>query len=222
MEWWVVDVIKIIVINLVLSGDNAVVIAMASRNLPEPLQRLAIFWGAVGAIALRVILTIVAVKLLSIPFLMSLGALLLLWVAVSLLKEESGEKHQEIQAPNLLVNAVMIIMLADFIMSLDNVIAIAAVAQGSMFLIVLGLVISIPIIIWGSHFILKLLERYPLFLYLGSAILAYTAGEMILTDPQVSPFITGWWPFPHWLFPALMALLVTGAGYLCKQMKAHY
>src|SRR5690606_31502438 len=133
----------------------------------------------VGAIALRVILTIVAVKLLSIPFLMSLGALLLLWVAVSLLKEESGEKHQEIQAPNLLVNAVMIIMLADFIMSLDNVIAIAAVAQGSMFLIVLGLVISIPIIIWGSHFILKLLERYPLFLYLGSAILAYTAGEMI-------------------------------------------
>jgi YjbE family integral membrane protein len=221
MEWWVFDMVKIVLINLVLSGDNAVVIAMASRNLPSSLQRLAIFWGAVGAIVLRVILTIVAFKLLSIPFLMAAGALLLLWVAVDLLVDRQSMDHKEIKAPNLLLNVVMIIMLADFIMSLDNVIAIAAVAQGNLLLIVLGLLFSIPVIIWGSHFILKLLERYPLFLYLGSSILAYTAGEMILNDPKVSPWITGLWPFPDALIPAILALLVIGVGYVSKRSKIY-
>lgn len=220
MEWWVVDMVKIILINLVLSGDNAIVIAMASRNLPGSLQRLAIFWGTVGAILLRIILTIVAFKLLSIPFLMTGGAILLLWVAFQLLIEGKKEKEKEIKAPDLLLNAVMIIMMADFIMSLDNVIAIAAVAQGNLTLIAFGLMVSIPVIIWGSHFVLKLLERYPLFLYLGASILAYTAGEMILKDPKVSPWITGWWPLSPWLIPTLLALTVMGAGYIFKYVKS--
>ncbi|GGK27951.1 hypothetical protein GCM10010965_20980 [Caldalkalibacillus thermarum] len=220
MEWWLLAFIKIVFINMILSGDNAIVIAMASRNLPETKRRLAIFWGAFGAIALRVILTVVAIQLLNIPFLMASGALLLLWVAIKLLADQEQEK--DIQASNVLLTVVMTIMMADFIMSLDNVVAIAAVAKGDLLLIILGLILSIPIIIWGSHLVLGLLDRYPVFLYLGAAILGFTAGEMVLEDQKVSPWLESVWPFPHWGLPVSLAVLVIGIGHISKNGKTCY
>lgn len=221
MEWWIFDLAKIMLINLVLSGDNAVVIAMASRNLPIALQRLAVFWGAAMAVILRVILTIIAFKLLEIPYLMAAGAILLLWVAVSLLMDSKQMDHDSIKASDMLLNVVMTIVLADFVMSLDNVIAIAAVAEGDVILITLGLLFSIPLIIWGSHLVLKLLERYPLFLYLGAAVLAYTAGEMILKDQKAAHWVVSIWPFSEALIPAVLALVVAAVGYLSKKSKIY-
>lgn len=221
MEWWIFDLAKIMLINLVLSGDNAVVIAMASRNLPIALQRLAVFWGAAMAVILRVILTIIAFKLLEIPYLMAAGAILLLWVAVSLLLDSKQMDHDSIKASDMLLNVVMTIVLADFVMSLDNVIAIAAVAEGDVILITLGLLFSIPLIIWGSHLVLKLLERYPLFLYLGAAVLAYTAGEMILKDQKAASWVVSIWPFSEALIPAVLALVVAAVGYISKKSKIY-
>ncbi len=221
MEWWILDLAKIMLINLVLSGDNAVVIAMASRNLPIALQRLAVFWGAAMAVILRVILTIIAFKLLEIPYLMAAGAILLLWVAMSLLLDSKQMDHDSIKASDMLLNVVMTIVLADFVMSLDNVIAIAAVAEGDVILITLGLLFSIPLIIWGSHLVLKLLERYPLFLYLGAAVLAYTAGEMILKDQKAAHWVVSIWPFSEALIPAFLALVVAAVGYISKKSKIY-
>lgn len=183
MEWWIIAFLKIVLINIILSGDNAIVIAMASRNLPEKKRSIAIFWGAFGAVGLRVVLTLVAIQLLKIPFLTAVGALLLVWIAIKLITNE--EDHSSIHASSNLKSVVLTIIIADFVMSLDNVIAIAAVAEGSLPLIFLGLLLSIPIIIWGSGIILRLLEKFPTIIYLGAAILGFTAGEMFLTDKKV-------------------------------------
>lgn len=214
MEWWLLSFIKIVFINFVLSGDNAIVIALASRNLPEAKRKAAVFWGAFLAIAMRVLLTVIAVQLLEIPFVMGLGALLLLWVAVKLLIDQ--EQESDVEASHLLFNVVMTILMADFIMSLDNVVAVAAVAQGDLLLIAIGLIISIPMIIWGSQIILQLLERFPIFLYLGAAILGYTAGEMALGDEKIAPWIKLLWPFGSWVFPAAVAIAAVSAGHLIK------
>jgi YjbE family integral membrane protein len=183
MEWWIIAFIKIMLINIILSGDNAIVIAMASRNLPKHQRKIAVFWGAFGAIALRILLTLVAIQLLRIPFLTAAGGLLLVWVALKLMTHE--ENHSDIQATAYLGNVVMTIIIADFVMSLDNVIAITAVAKGDMLLITIGLILSIPLIIWGSGIILRVLERFPAFIYLGAAILGFTAGEMFVADKKV-------------------------------------
>lgn len=210
MEWWLIALFKIFIINLVLSGDNAIVIALASRHLPENKRKIAIFWGAFGAIALRVILIIVAIQLLQIPYLMGVGAVLLLWIALKLLAEQQEEKH--VAAPKHIGKVVMTIILADFVMSLDNVIAIAAVAKGDLFLITLGLIISIPIIIWGSTLFLKVIDRFPIFIYIGSAILGFTAGEMLLEDRMVSAVILNVWTYPEWLIPTTLAFAVIVLG----------
>ncbi|MCL6610409.1 MAG: TerC family protein [Peptococcaceae bacterium] len=182
--------LSIIMINMVLSGDNAVVIALASRKLPPGQQKLAVFIGSAGAIVMRIILTAVIVMLLKIPFLQALGALLLIYIAVRLLREDdSGE--EEDKAAESLVEAVKIIIFADLIMSLDNTLAIAAVSRGDWPMLVVGLATSIPIIIFCAQIILFLMKKFPVIIYIGAGILGWTAGEMLLEDKKVGVFLSG-------------------------------
>ena len=153
---FIIGLLKIILINIVLSGDNAVVIALACRKLPREQQKLAVFWGSVGAIVLRVVLTFVAVELLQIPFLKIVGGLLLVWIAVNLLR---GDEETDLKASSTLFGAIRTIILADFIMSLDNVVAVAGIAGNNLLLIIVGLTISIPLIIWGSQLLMKLMDQ---------------------------------------------------------------
>jgi YjbE family integral membrane protein len=184
--FWV-GLAKIIGINIVLSGDNAVVIALAARSLPPKQQKLAIFWGAGAAIVLRIILTIFAVALLTYPWLKLVGAVLLLWIGVKLLiPEEEGEN---VDPSDSLIAAIKTILIADLVMSLDNVIAVAAAAGGSLTLLILGLAISIPLVIFGSTLLLKLMERWPVIITLGAALLGFVAGEMAVTDPGIGDWV---------------------------------
>lgn len=215
MEWWFVAFIKILIINLILSGDNAIVIAMASRNLPHKKRAAAVFWGASAAVILRILLTVVALQLLKIPFLTAIGALLLIWIAVKLV--HSTEENKEIQAGNSLHNVVMTIIIADFVMSLDNVIAIAAVAEGNLPLIILGIVLSIPFIVWGSQLVLTLIEKFPALIYIGAGILGFTAGEMLLKDQSSAKLIHVLIPSSTWLVPILLAVLVVIMGWTLKR-----
>ena len=178
---------SIFMINIVLSGDNAVVIAMASRNLPARQQRTAILLGSAGAIVFRIILTVVIVFLLKIPFLQAIGGLLLVYIAVKLLRDDEGE--EECKAAGNLVEAIKIIIVADLIMSLDNTLAIAAVSKGNWLMLIIGLATSIPIIIFCSQIILYFMKRFPVIIYIGSGILAWTAGKMLLEDKKVSLFL---------------------------------
>lgn len=175
--------LAIIVIDLVLAGDNAIVIAMAARNLPVHLQKKAILWGAIGAIAVRSAMTLVVVYLLNIPGLMLIGGLLLVWIAFRLLNPEQ-ENDQHGQASTTFWGAMKTIVIADAIMGLDNVLAVAGASHGSYVLVVLGLLISIPVVIWGSTQILKLVERFPSVIYLGAAVLAWTAAKMMVSEPM--------------------------------------
>ena len=179
-------IIQIIIIDILLGGDNAVVIALACRNL-EPKQRMqGILWGTAGAILLRVVLIAFALTLLSIPFLKIVGALLLLWIGAKLLIPED-DSHDKIQGGSSIVSAIKTIIVADFVMSLDNVIAIAGAAQNAnpdhqIGLVVFGLIVSVPIIVWGSTIVLKLIDRYPLVVTFGAALLGWIAGGMLVTD----------------------------------------
>ncbi len=179
-------IIQIIIIDILLGGDNAVVIALACRNL-QPKQRMqGILWGTAGAILLRVVLIAFALTLLSIPFLKIVGALLLLWIGAKLLIPED-DSHDKIQGGSSIVSAIKTIIVADFVMSLDNVIAIAGAAQNAnpdhqIGLVVFGLIVSVPIIVWGSTIVLKLIDRYPLVVTFGAALLGWIAGGMLVTD----------------------------------------
>ena len=201
---------QIMLVNIVLSGDNAVVIALAARNLPAQYQRKAVLWGSGGAIILRVALTVVAVWLLQVPFLQCLGGLLLLWIALQLLIEEDGEEGQH-TAQNSLMGAVKTILIADVVMSLDNTLAIAGVAKGNWTLLIVGLGLSIPLIVLGSTVIMKIMDRYPVVVYVGAALIAWTAGEMIDSDPAIRPYL------PHGLhdsvlLPLVLTVAVVGYG----------
>ena len=173
---------SIILANVVLSGDNAVVIAMAARSLPASQQRKAIFWGSAAAIVMRIILTLIAVEMLKWPYLKIVGALLLLYIGISLLSEEVGadDGHHHIGS---LAAAIRTILVADLVMSLDNVLAVAAAAKGNAPLLVIGLAVSIPLIIFGSTLLLKVMNRFPIIITLGAALLGFLAGEMMFTDP---------------------------------------
>lgn len=177
--------LAIIVIDLVLAGDNAIVIAMAARNLPAHLQKKAIIWGAVGAIAVRSAMTLVVVYLLKIPGLMLIGGLLLVWIAYKLLNPAQDSDGEKDHASTSFWGAMKTIVIADAVMGLDNVLAVAGASHGSYLLVVLGLLISIPIVIWGSTQILKLVERYPSVTYLGAGVLAWTAAKMMTAEPIV-------------------------------------
>jgi len=200
---------QIILINIVLSGDNAVVIALACRSLPAHQQKKAIVFGSVGAIVLRVILTFFAVYLLSLPYLKLVGAALLLWIGVGLLKGEDDDG--DIQGNDGLVAAIKTIIIADLVMSLDNVIGVAAAAKGNVPLLVMGLVISIPLIIFGSTIILKLMNRFPIIITIGAGLLGWVAGEMAVGDPAIHGVVEN----HHWLHtvaPIAGAVLVVALG----------
>lgn len=179
----------IIVIDLVLAGDNAIVIALAARNLPAQLRKRAIVWGTFGAIAMRTVMTLIVVWLLKIPGLMLIGGLLLVWIAYGLLVDNEGDQTLHGDPATNFWGAMKTIVVADALMGLDNVLAVAGAAHGSFLLVVLGLLISIPIVIWGSQLILKYVERFPVIVYIGAGVLAWTAVKMITGEPMVRAWI---------------------------------
>ena len=186
-------------------------IALACRRLPEAQRKQGIFWGVVGAIALRVILIFFALQLLAIPFLKIVGGLLLLWIGIKLLQPEE-EVHDSIEGSTHLLGAIRTIIIADAVMSLDNVIAVAAAAKGDLGLVIFGILVSIPIVVWGSKFVLKLMDRLPVVITFGGALLGWIAGDMLLGDAVVKPYLEGQ---PGWLKYAAStagALLVMAIG----------
>jgi YjbE family integral membrane protein len=181
--------LAIIVIDLVLAGDNAIVIALAARNLPKDLQRRAIIWGTVGAVVVRASLTVAVLWLLKVPGLMAAGGALLAWIAYRLLTGDDGGREHDVAPAMGFWPAMRTIVIADAVMGLDNVLAVAGAAHGSVGLVVVGLLISIPIVVWGSTLILKWIERFPALLYVGGAVLAWTAAAMIAGEPFFQDFL---------------------------------
>lgn len=182
---------QIILIDILLGGDNAVVIALACRGLPQHLRNKGIFWGTIGAIVLRVILIAFALALLSVPYLKLVGAILLVWIGIQLLIPEEEDAHGNIQSTDKLWAAVKTVVIADLVMSIDNVIAIAGAAQTAatghqLPLVIFGLLVSIPIIVWGSQLVLKLMDRFPFIITLGGMLLGWIAGTMAVTDPAMA------------------------------------
>jgi YjbE family integral membrane protein len=213
-----IKILQIIWINIILSGDNAVVIALACRGLPPERQRVGMIAGAGVAVALRIVFTLLVASLLSTPFLKIAGSLLLLWIAIKLLNENEDDAEGKIAASERLWHAIRTIAIADAVMSLDNVLAIAAVAQGSWFLLVLGLAISIPLVIVGASLIMSLIERFPIFVWLGAGLLGWVAGEMLISDPWLIGQVGE--ATAHRLeIPAAVvgALVVVGIGYLLRR-----
>jgi YjbE family integral membrane protein len=209
VNFWI-GLLKIIWINIILSGDNAVVIALAARSLPPHQQRRAILFGSGAAVVLRVVLTIVAAKLLELSFLQILGGVLLLWIGVQLLSEGEEDEGDGKQVGGLMA-AVRTILIADLVMSLDNVIAVAAAAQGSLVLLILGLAISIPLVVFGSSLMIHLMERFPIIVTLGAALIGWVGGETIMNDRILSPALAGQ-PWLHYAAAALGAALVVLLG----------
>ena len=202
---------SIILANVVLSGDNAVVIALAARSLPPEQQKKAIFWGSGAAIVMRIALTLIAVEMLKWPWLKVAGALLLVYIGVSLLLEDDGGDGEGHEAGGMLA-AIRTILVADLVMSLDNVLAVAAAAKGNTPLLVIGLAVSIPLIIFGSTLLLKVMERFPIIITLGAALLGFLAGEMLLTDPAVT---SRFGAQPEWIIDvagAIGAAIVVAVG----------
>jgi YjbE family integral membrane protein len=202
--------LKIIGVNIVLSGDNAVVIALAARSLPPSQQKQAIFWGSGAAVLMRIVLTIFAVALLSLPWLKLIGSVLLLWIGVKLLLPEDGDP--DILASDKLWPAIKTILIADLVMSLDNVIAVAAAAGDSYTLLIIGLAISIPLVIFGATLLLKLMERWPIIITIGAGLLGFVAGEMAWEDHAVAAFTEQFPPQVKYVVAAIGAIFVVGLG----------
>jgi len=212
-----VQLLSLLAVDIVLSGDNALVIALASRELPPILQKRAILFGSLGAVLLRVIMTFIAVYLLQIPFLKLVGGLLLLWIAIKLIVDE--ESNEEVAAEEHLWGAVKTIIVADFVMSLDNVVAIAAVANGHMGLMMIGLAISIPIVMWGSTLISIIMKRWPITIIIGAGILGWTSGKMVIEDKKIEPFLSAY-HWTSWIVPMVFAVTVILIGlYISKKNK---
>jgi YjbE family integral membrane protein len=210
-EFWI-PLGQILLVNIVLSGDNAVVIALAARSLPPQQQKLAIIWGSGAAIAMRIVLTIFAVQLLTLPYLKLIGAVLLVWIGIQLLSEDEGEEN--VAASTTLGAAIKTILLADLVMSLDNVLGVAAAAKGSMPLLIIGLAVSIPLVIFGASLLLKVMERFPIIITIGGGLLGWVAGEMAVTDPAISGWLEANAPYMHHMYvgPILCTAVVLLAG----------
>jgi YjbE family integral membrane protein len=220
-EFWVA-LMQIIGVNIVLSGDNAVVIALAARGLPPQQQKRAVAWGGGAAVVMRIVLTIVAVELLRLPFLKLVGAVLLFWIAVKLLvPEEESAGHGS--SDKGMAAAIKTILLADLVMSLDNVIAVAAAAKGNTVLLIAGLGISIPLVVFASRLLLGLMERYPVIITIGAALLGWVAGEMAIGDPVAKPWIDAHAAWLHHAAPAAAAaaVLVIGKVIAMRSAAAH-
>ena len=209
-DFWI-GLLKIVWINIILSGDNAVVIALAARALPAEQQKKAVMLGSGAAVVLRIALTVVAARLMQLPFVEVIGGLLLLWIGVGLLKSEEDEEDGGAVVKQSMMAAVRTILLADLVMSLDNVIAVAAAAHGSILLLVLGLAVSIPLVIFGSTLMIKLMERFPVIVLLGAALIGWVGGETIANDTALHGYAMAH-PSLHYIAAALGAALVVGAG----------
>lgn len=214
-EFWLA-VGQIIMIDILLGGDNAIVIALACRNLPPDLRRKGILWGTAGAIVLRVVLIFFAMSLLALPYLKLIGAALLIWIGIKLLVPED-EGHGDLKASDKLLGAIKTIIVADFVMSVDNVIGIAGAAQTAgheghqMPLVIFGLLVSIPIIVWGSSVVLKLMDRFPLIIVAGGALLGWIAGTLAVGDPAIQGYLPQVESL-RYLAGGLCALLVVAVG----------
>jgi YjbE family integral membrane protein len=206
----------IIVIDLVLAGDNAIVIALAARALPPDLRRRAVIWGTVGAIAVRTALTLVVVWLLQVPGLLAIGGILLVWIAYKLLLDADGGEEHKLKPSAGFWAAMKTIVVADALMGLDNVLAVAGAAHGSFLLVVLGLLISIPIVIWGSQLILRFVERYPAIVYVGAGVLAWTAVKMVTSEPLLADYVKA---YPAATIAAYFAVVggVLSAGFMANR-----
>ena len=208
-DFWI-GLLKIIWINIILSGDNAVVIALAARSLPPHQQRKAVLFGSGAAVVLRIVLTVVAAELLALSYLQIVGGLLLLWIGVQLLSEEDEEEEGATSHSSMMA-AIRTILIADLVMSLDNVIAVAAAAKGSMVLLILGLAISIPLVIFGSTLMIKLMERFPIIITLGAALIGWVGGETLISDVVLQDLVTQY-PVLHLGAAAVGAVLVVLIG----------
>jgi YjbE family integral membrane protein len=210
-EFWSL-VFSIVIIDLVLAGDNAIVIGLAARHVPKEQQKKVIMWGTLGAIVVRSIFTLVVVWLLKIPGLLLLGGLLLIWIAYKLLVEE--KKHDNMKLGDSLWAAIKTIIIADAVMGLDNVLAVAGAAHGNFILVIVGLLISIPIVVWGSTIILHWVERYPAIIYIGAGVLAWTASKMIADEAFLAHFFEG-----NAMLKWGLGLIITGGVLLAGSIK---
>ena len=215
-QFWV-SVVQIIVVNILLSGDNAVVIALACRNLTPRWRRQGIFWGVLGAIVLRIVLTFFAMALLMNPYLKLIGGALLIWIGIKLIAEDEDGEHK-VSASDRLLKAVWTIIVADLVMSLDNVMGVAAAAKGSVPLIVFGLIVSIPIVVVGCQIIMRLIDKFPILVLAGGGLLGYIAGDMAIEDPVVAPWIAANAAHLSEFAPlAGFALVVAAGGWLTRR-----
>ena len=211
---------SIVLANVVLSGDNAVVIAMAARTLKPEQRTKAIFWGSAAAIVMRIVLTIVAIQLLTLPYLKIVGAALLVYIGVDLLKGE-GESDGEGKEINGMMAAIRTILIADLVMSLDNVLAVAAAAKGNLPLLILGLLISIPLIIFGATLLTKVMERFPIIITVGAALLGFLAGELLVTDPAATAQFGAASHTTELVAGVLGAAFVVGLGIYLSKRQSH-
>lgn len=215
-QFWI-SLVQIVWIDLLLSGDNAIVIAMACRNLPPEQRRIGILLGAGAAIGLRILFAVIISYLLGIPFLKIVGGLLLFWIAIKLV--EGDEEHTEIAGGTTLWAAVRTIAIADAVMSLDNVLAVSAAAHGNIWLFSFGIALSIPMIIYGSNIILGLLTRFPILVWLGAGVLGWIAGDMITNDPQWKAYFGPWTGMMAYVGDTIGALIVVASGFFIKRRK---
>ncbi|THF75622.1 TerC family protein [Cohnella fermenti] len=219
LSWeFVTSLLTIVFIDLLLAGDNAIVIGLAARNLQKNVQKKAIWLGTGGAIVIRIVATLLVVYLLKIPFLLAVGGVVLMWIAYKLLVQE--EHREEVQAGSSLWAAVRTIVIADAAMGLDNVIAVAGAAHGETLLVIIGLLISIPIVVWGSTLFVSLLNRFPWIVYIGSAVLAYTAAKMVTHEPKLDSLFHDN-PVLTYTFIAVMIVVIVVGGLWTNSVKAH-
>jgi YjbE family integral membrane protein len=209
-ELFLIPLAQIIGINIVLSGDNAVVIALASRSLPPAQQKKAVAYGSAAAIVMRIVLTLTAVALLNMPYLKLIGSVFLMWIGIQLLNSDEGDG--EIESSQNLATAIRTILVADLVMSLDNVLGVAAAAKGSFLLLIIGLGISIPMVIFGANMLLRLMERFPVIITIGAALLGYVGGEMAVTDPAVKDWVDLNFHALHEIVPVTCAALIVIVG----------
>jgi YjbE family integral membrane protein len=218
-QFWLAA-LEIIVINILLSGDNAVVIALACRNLPDRQRRWGVFWGAIGAIVLRIILTFFAVSLLKLSYLKIIGGLLLVWIGIKLIAEEDEGEGHDVQASDKLFAAIRTVVIADLVMSIDNVLGVAAAAKGSLLLLIFGLVVSVPLVIGGAQIIMRLIERFPVLIVAGGGLLGFVAGELVIEDSAVIDWVHAHAAWLKWAAPVAGIALVVGPAKWIESRRA--
>ena len=212
--------VRIVIIDLLLAGDNALVIALAVRTLPPREQFWGRVWGTLGAVLLRLFFIAIITFLLTVPYLRLIGGLLLVWIAIKLVRQEPADAGP-MKAGGTLGQAIGIIILADVVMSLDNVIAIAGAARGDFILVTFGLLLSLPLVIWGSGVLSRMMERFPLLIWIGGGVLGWVAMHMIMDDPVAAQWLSGWWTFTHYVAPYALAAIIGLLGWWCSRSASH-